>query len=54
MTYANSELGGTIEALLDGTEGQKMLDNISFDLYGNLIMQEDPGNQAHNLKYGNT
>lgn len=47
---ANPELGGTIEALLDGTEGQKMLDNISFDQYGNLIMQEDPGNQAHNGK----
>lgn len=47
---ANPELGGTIEALLDGTEGQKMLDNIGFDQYGNLIMQEDPGNQAHNGK----
>ena len=42
--------GGTITAVLDGTEGQQMLDNIGFDQWGNLIMQEDVGNNAHNGK----
>ncbi|MEO6453639.1 MAG: T9SS type A sorting domain-containing protein, partial [Ginsengibacter sp.] len=44
---ANPETGGTIEAVLDGTEGQKMLDNIGFDQYGHLILLEDVGNQSH-------
>jgi hypothetical protein len=44
------ELGGTITAVLDGTEGQKMLDNLTIDNYGHVIMQEDPGNQAHFAK----
>ncbi len=43
----NPELGGTITALLEGTEGQKMFDNITIDNYGNLIIQEDPGNQKY-------
>ena len=33
--------------LLDGTERQQMLDNMTVDDDGNLILQEDPGNQAH-------
>ncbi len=44
---ANPELGGTITAVLDGTEGQKMLDNMTIDNYGNILLQEDPGNQAY-------
>ncbi len=40
-------LGGTITAMLDGTEGQKMLDNIAIDNYGHIIMQEDAGNVSH-------
>lgn len=43
----NPENGGVIEAVLDGTEGQKMLDNMGFDNYGNLLLQEDVGNNAH-------
>lgn len=43
----NPELGGTITAVLDGTEGQKMLDNLTMDHYGHLIMQEDVGNNVH-------
>lgn len=39
------ELGGTIEMLLDGTEGQQMMDNITIDRRGNLLLQEDIGNQ---------
>ncbi len=47
---AKPELGGTITNLLDGTEGQKMLDNVGFDNYGHILLQEDVGNQAHNGK----
>ena len=46
----NPELGGTITAVLDGTEGQKMLDNLTIDNSGNVLLQEDPGNQAHIAK----
>ncbi len=46
----NPEAGGVIDMLLDGTEGQKMFDNLGFDNDGNLILQEDVGNQAHNGK----
>lgn len=46
----NPEKGGTITALLDGTEGQKMMDNIGFDNTGNLLIQEDVGNNVHNGK----
>jgi cysteine-rich repeat protein len=41
---AQPELGGVIEMLLDGTEGQVMLDNIGMDARGHILMQEDVGN----------
>jgi hypothetical protein len=41
------ELGGTITALLVGNEGHKMLDNMTIDAAGRLLLQEDPGNQAY-------
>ena len=44
------ELGGTIEMLLDGTEGQQMLDNITVNLRGQVLLQEDPGNQDYVAK----
>ncbi|MFL5800910.1 MAG: alkaline phosphatase PhoX [Roseiflexaceae bacterium] len=47
---ANPALGGTIEMLLDGTEGQKMMDNITVTNRGQVIIQEDPGNQDHIAK----
>ncbi|MES2618939.1 MAG: choice-of-anchor D domain-containing protein [Bacteroidota bacterium] len=47
---ANPELGGTITAVLDGTEGPKMMDNIGFDNYGHILIQEDPGNQSYIAK----
>jgi len=47
---ANPALGGTITALLDGTEGPKMMDNINLDNYGHLFIQEDPGNNVHLAK----
>ena len=41
------ELGGTIDMLLDGTEGQEMLDNITVNSRGQVLAQEDPGGQDH-------
>lgn len=38
------EWGGTYKALLDGTEGQQMLDNITVSADGKVIALEDPGN----------
>jgi hypothetical protein len=38
--------GGRYDVLLDGTEAHQ-LDNMTVDGDGNLIIQEDPGNQAH-------
>lgn len=47
MDAARPELGGTIELALDGTEGHRMLDNITVNTRGQVVMQEDTGNQAH-------
>jgi len=41
------ELGGTIEAVLGGTEAGNMFDNMTIDRYGHILLQEDVGNQAH-------
>jgi len=38
--------GGKYTALLDGTEGQVMFDNLTVSPDGTLILQEDPGNFA--------
>jgi len=38
------EAGGTIEILLRGDEGHKMLDNVTIDRFGRILMDEDPGN----------
>lgn len=43
----NPELGGTITAVLDGTEGQQMLDNMTIDHYGHILLVEDVGGNAH-------
>ncbi len=43
----NPQLGGTITAVLDGTEGQQMFDNMGIDNSGHILIQEDVGNQAH-------
>lgn len=42
----NPEAGGTITAVLDGTEGQQMMDNICIDTHGRILIQEDIGNNA--------
>ena len=46
---SNPQAGGTIEALLEGTEGAEMLDNMTAVANGShtqLIMQEDVGNNS--------
>ena len=49
LDILNPDLGGTITAVLDGTEsaGQKMMDNMTIDQFGQAWIQEDPGNQAY-------
>lgn len=44
---ANPSLGGTITAVLDGSEGPKMMDNMTMDKNGKILIQEDPGNQDY-------
>jgi hypothetical protein len=43
----NLAAGGTVAMLLDGSEGQKMLDNMTVDKKGHVYLQEDVGGQAH-------
>lgn len=47
---ADPAAGGTVEILLDGTEGQRMMDNITINDRGQIVIQEDPGNQPHIAK----
>jgi hypothetical protein len=44
---ADPAAGGKIDLLLDGTEGQKMLDNITVDSNGQIVALEDVGNNPH-------
>ncbi len=46
---SNPAAGGRIDMLLDGTEGPKMMDNITVSR-GKVIIQEDPGSQPHLAK----
>lgn len=56
MTFkdiTNPEQGGTIELLLDGGDGVnevRMMDNLTVDGDGHVIIQEDPGNNAYLAK----
>ncbi len=47
---ANPELGGSIEALLDGSEAGNMFDNMTIGADGNIYIQEDVGGQQHSSK----
>ena len=48
---ADPSQGGTIEAVVDGTEGQHhMLDNLAVNGRGQVIEQEDPGNTSYLAK----
>jgi hypothetical protein len=42
--------GGRIDMLIDGTGPNQMFDNMTVDVDGNILLQEDPGNQAHTVK----
>jgi RTX calcium-binding nonapeptide repeat (4 copies) len=44
---SNPASGGTIRMLLDGTEGQQMLDNMTVTQDGKILLQEDVGGNAH-------
>ncbi|HXI50893.1 MAG TPA: hypothetical protein VNH84_05295 [Candidatus Saccharimonadales bacterium] len=44
---ANPAIGGTIDMLLNGTEGHKMLDNITVTTRGEIIALEDVGENDH-------
>ncbi len=46
LNLINPKFGGTIDMLLDGTEGQEMLDNLTVDDNGRVLIQEDVGNNA--------
>jgi hypothetical protein len=54
---AQPQLGGTIRVVLDGgvepassTSGPKMMDNLTVDGDGKILVQEDPGNNAYIAK----
>jgi len=47
---ADPSKGGKLTMLLDGNEGQQMLDNMTVTRDGKIILQEDPGNQAYSAK----
>ncbi len=42
--------GGRIDMVLNGSEGQQMLDNLSIGLNNRVVLQEDPGNQSYIAK----
>lgn len=44
---ANPAAGGKIDMLLDGTEGQRMFDNLTVTRRGDVLIEEDPGNQSY-------
>jgi len=41
------EAGGRIDVMLDGTDPGQMYDNITINPQGQILLQEDPGNQTH-------
>ena len=40
---AEPQRGGTVSMVLDGTEGQRMFDNVAITRHGQIVLQEDPG-----------
>lgn len=41
------ELGGTVQMLLTGDEGPRMMDNLTVTARGEILIQEDPGSEPH-------
>ncbi len=46
----NPAAGGSVTALLDGSEGAEMLDNLTIDAHGRILIQEDPGNHSRRAR----
>lgn len=44
---SNPTAGGTVDMLLDGTEDHQMLDNMTVDKRGRILLQEDPGGNPY-------
>ncbi|MCW5889530.1 MAG: phytase [bacterium] len=44
------EKGGTLTIMLKGDEGHRMLDNVTIDRRGRILMDEDPGNNGRLAK----
>lgn len=49
LQNASSGPVGTVDMLLSGDEGQEMLDNMTVDRFGRVLMQEDPGGDVDAL-----
>ncbi|GDY11653.1 hypothetical protein LBMAG53_05310 [Planctomycetota bacterium] len=49
---ASPETGGTITLIIDGSEdpGPQMMDNLTIDRLGRILIQEDPGGNAFSAK----
>lgn len=50
LTFDNirtPEAGGRIELMVDGAGPEQMLDNLTVNYQGNVLLQEDTGNQAY-------
>lgn len=47
FNIADPAAGGVIDTVLDGTEAQQMMDNIGINKRGQIMIQEDVGNNAH-------
>ena len=47
FNIADPAAGGVIDTVLDGTEDQQMMDNITINGRGQVFIQEDVGNNAH-------
>jgi hypothetical protein len=53
LTFQDAEdpaKGGKIEMLLDGSELTNMMDNITVNSRGQVLLQEDPGGEAYSAK----
>lgn len=46
----NPTTGGNLQLLLDGSEGHRMLDNLTVTSTGKVILQEDPGGDARQAR----
>lgn len=52
LDITNPTAGGVIETLIDGTEAgaPQMMDNMTMDRFGNILIQEDPGGADYSAR----